>query len=55
MSNYKYIPKPNDQREDIRAAKELYYPKYVIEMLEKEPDPDKRQRILHDARKRILK
>lgn len=37
-------------RNDIRAAKELLYPKEVVRKIEDEPDPHKRQRILHDAR-----
>lgn len=40
-------------RNDVIVAKELLYPKEVIKMLEKEPDPYKRQRILHDARHRM--
>lgn len=40
-------------REDVTAAKELLYPKEVIRRLEDEPDPNKRQRILHDARHRM--
>lgn len=40
-------------REDVTAAKELLYPKEVIRLLEDEPDPNKRQRILHDARHRM--
>ena len=38
---------------DVTAAKELLYPKEVIRRLEDEPDPNKRQRILHDARHRM--
>ena len=34
-------------REDVTAAKEL------LRRLEDEPDPNKRQRILHDARHRM--
>ena len=40
-------------REDVKAAKELLYPKETIRQLEDEPDPYKRQRILHDARHRM--
>ena len=40
-------------REDVTAAKELLYPKETIRQLEDEPDPYKRQRILHDARHRM--
>lgn len=40
-------------REDVTAAKELLYQKEVIRRLEDEPDPNKRQRILHDARHRM--
>lgn len=40
---------------DIKAAKELHYPKYVVEMLKKEPDAEKRTKILHDARLGILR
>lgn len=40
---------------DIKTAKELLYPEYVIEMLKKEPDQRKRTRILHDARVGNLK
>lgn len=35
---------------DIKVAKELHYPKSVIELLKKEPDAKKRSRILHDER-----
>lgn len=35
---------------DVGIAKELFYPKEVIKALQNEPDPDKRQRILRDAR-----
>lgn len=38
------------QKQDIQIAKELYYPKIVIELLGNEPDQYKRQHILHDAR-----
>lgn len=38
---------------DIEAAKELCYPKKVIRMLEDEPDPDKRSKILMNARKGV--
>lgn len=41
--------------EDIRTAKELCYPRSVIQMLKEEPDQQKRTRILHDARLGILK
>ena len=40
----------NSQREDVRIAKQLCYPKYVIAKLENEPDPSKRQRILNEVR-----
>lgn len=40
--------------EDIRAAKELFYPKEVIEMLENEPDANKRQAILREARQKCM-
>ena len=36
--------------EDIKAAKQLLYPKIVVDLLRKESDPAARQRILHDAR-----
>lgn len=35
---------------DIKAAKELCYPKVVVEMIENESSPYKRTRILHNAR-----
>ena len=38
------------QKEDIKAARELCYPKVVIELLRNEPSASKRQRILCDAR-----
>lgn len=38
------------QQNDIRAAKELFYPNDVIEALKHEPDPFKRERILMNAR-----
>ena len=37
-------------KEDLKIAKDLCYPKEVIEMLENEPDPIKRQRIMNDTR-----
>lgn len=37
-------------KEDLKIAKDLCYPKEVIDKLENEPDPIKRQRILHDTR-----
>lgn len=37
-------------KHDIKIAKQLKYPDKVIEALDKESDPDKRQRILSDAR-----
>lgn len=37
-------------REDIRAAKELCYPKIVVELLEREENPRRRANILADAR-----
>lgn len=37
-------------KEDIKTAKELGYPAIVIKMLENEPDWNKRQHILTDAR-----
>lgn len=40
--------------EDIRAAKELFYSKEVIEMLENEPDANKRQSILREARQKCV-
>lgn len=38
---------------DIRAAKELCYPKKVIRMLEDEPNANKRSKILTNARKGV--
>ena len=38
------------QEEDIKTARQLCYPRSVIERLKKEPDPVKRQRILTSAR-----
>lgn len=38
------------QEQDIQIAKDLCYPKVVINLLENEPDQYKRQHILHDAR-----
>lgn len=45
----------SDQHEDIKIARELHYPKKVIEKLENEPDTNKRQRILKNARNGIYK
>lgn len=36
-------------KEDIKAARELCYPKTVVELLKNEPSASKRQRILCDA------
>lgn len=36
---------------DIKAAKQLCYPNKVVRMLEVEPDPNKRAKILTNARK----
>ena len=38
------------QKEDIQIAEELCYPRIVVDLLRKEPDQLKRQRILCDAR-----
>lgn len=38
-------------RSDMKIAKELMYPKSVIDALKKEKDPNKRSRILTNARK----
>lgn len=43
------------QEEDIKTARQLCYPRSVIERLKKEPDPVKRQRILTSARNGIYK
>lgn len=43
----------SDQQEDIKIARELCYPRSVIEQLENEPDPCKRQRILRTARETV--
>lgn len=40
-------------KQDVRAAKELGYPKEVVQKLEKEPFRDKRLRILATARQRM--
>lgn len=40
----------NEWKEDIKIAKELCYPKLVIEKISAEIDPEKRTRILYDAR-----
>lgn len=40
----------NTHREDVRIAKQLCYPRIVIEKLKEEKDPNKRSRILTDAR-----
>ena len=39
--------------QDVRAAKELGYPKEVVQKLEKEPIRDKRMTILATARRRM--
>lgn len=41
----------NEWKCDIRVARELLYPKSVIEALMNEPDPYQRQKILTNARK----
>ena len=43
------------QEEDVKTARQLCYPRSVIERLQKEPDPVKRQRILTSARNGICK
>ena len=43
----------SDQQEDIKIARELCYPRAVIERLQNEPDPCKRQRILRIDRETI--
>lgn len=50
MGKKKYDPVGNTIQEDVKVARELRYPKEVIEKLRGEPDPDKRQRILKNAR-----
>ena len=42
-------------RDDVRAAMELGYHDKVVAMLRKEPDPEKRQHILTNARKGLYK
>lgn len=42
-------------KEDVRAATELGYHDKVVAMLRKEPDPNKRQHILTNARKGLYK
>ena len=37
--------------EDIQIAKDLCYPAEAIRLLKMEPDPDKRSRILTNARR----
>lgn len=37
-------------KDDILIAEELHYPDIVIKLLKEEPDANKRQHILHDAR-----
>lgn len=39
-----------DWEYDIKVAIELHYPEKVLDLLHKESDPVKRQRILTDAR-----
>lgn len=51
LEKRKFVLRPKDQwMADIRAAKELYYPPIVIQLLEKEPDHMKRCGILRRAR-----
>lgn len=38
-------------REDVQIAKDLCYPAEVIRLLRAEPNPDKRSRILTNARR----
>lgn len=42
--------KTKDQKQDVKIARELGYSRWIIEALENEPDPIKRQHILSDAR-----
>ena len=42
----------NKQKEDIKTAQDLLYPDSVIRELRREKDPDKRTRILMNARKK---
>lgn len=39
-----------DQADDIKIARELGYPKVVLELLAKEPNPNRRSEILRNAR-----
>lgn len=50
----KHIKKKNEKRSDIAIARQLLYPKSVIEALQHEPDPDRRKKILHDARQNSM-
>lgn len=45
----------NKQKEDIKTAQDLLYPDSVIRELRREKDPDKRTRILMNARKEAMK
>lgn len=45
----------NQQKEDIKTARDLLYPDSVIRELRREKDPDKRTRILMNARKEAMK
>lgn len=45
----------NQQKEDIKTARDLLYPDSVILELRREKDPDKRTRILMNARKEAMK
>lgn len=55
MTEKKGRPSLNTWNEDIKAAKELFYPKEVIEALEREPNPIRRSRILASARRATTK
>lgn len=45
----------NKQKEDIKTAQDLLYPDSVIRELRREKNPDKRTRILMNARKEAIK
>lgn len=48
-------PVSSQLSEDVKIARDLMYPINVIRILGNEPDPAKRQRILHNARNGVYK
>lgn len=51
------MPRSKDQDwlHDIKVGKELKYPKEIIVALKNEPDPNKRDQILRNARHKMMR